>query len=414
MSRSADLLGQRAAGADPDDRLHVVLARTARWRRSPATAGPCPSPAPRPGSPLPGAGEAEHAAHLGVAGASSRNVSAIHLARSGSPGSRTSARSRRARRRCGCSCREKTRSLSVMRRAAVELPARRAVGARHDRAGVRRTDERGSTSSGPTRRPGSWSAGERLRPVDGQVEWVAPGGRADGLRVLLGERDGAHLSPCSSARRRAGARGVGAACARVLPPLAGTRLDGAPGSSTRPGWPSGTAPPGCPRCGGKLEPRAAATCSRAPRAAVQFPRTDPAVIMLVTYATGRPCGPARPQPGLAARLLLHARRLRRPGGVARAGRGPRGARGGRRRGQRRDLLRQPALAVPVQPDARLLRARATPTEINVDGSEIEDAQWFTREEMRERGRSRRSSPRRRLDQPSLVEAWYGGPLPGRW
>ena len=53
--------------------------------------------------------------------------------------------------------------------------------------------------------------------------------------------------------------------------------------------------------------------------------------------------------------------------------------------------------------------------MSVDGEEIEDARWFTREQMR---------PRREAGtlvlpggisiSRSLVEHWYGGPLPGQW
>ena len=31
--------------------------------------------------------------------------------------------------------------------------------------------------------------GSRIRPVDGRVDWVAPGDAPDGLRVLLDDRD---------------------------------------------------------------------------------------------------------------------------------------------------------------------------------------------------------------------------------
>jgi NAD+ diphosphatase len=60
-------------------------------------------------------------------------------------------------------------------------------------------------------------------------------------------------------------------------------------------------------------------------------------------------------------------------------------------------------------------ARARTTEISVDGAEIEDARWFTREQMR------REAEEGTLLLPggisisrSLVETWYGGPLPGSW
>jgi NAD+ diphosphatase len=56
-------------------------------------------------------------------------------------------------------------------------------------------------------------------------------------------------------------------------------------------------------------------------------------------------------------------------------------------------------------------ARATTTELTLDGSEIADARWFTREELRAALESRE------LRRPSsvsisarLIERWYGGPL----
>jgi NAD+ diphosphatase len=60
-------------------------------------------------------------------------------------------------------------------------------------------------------------------------------------------------------------------------------------------------------------------------------------------------------------------------------------------------------------------ARAVSTDIHVDGVEIDDARWFTREEMRteaEAGTLR--LPGGISISRSLVEAWYGGPLPGSW
>ena len=61
----------------------------------------------------------------------------------------------------------------------------------HDRHGLLRTDERGSTSGGPTRRPGCWSSPGR---GCGRSTVGRPGSRPQrrptGLRVLLGERDG--------------------------------------------------------------------------------------------------------------------------------------------------------------------------------------------------------------------------------
>ncbi len=71
----------------------------------------------------------------------------------------------------------------------------------------------------------------------------------------------------------------------------------------------------CPRCGGSLEPRQAGhvlhctSCGKD-----QFPRSDPAVIMVVT--DGEPGSPEErcllgSEPAVAVRALLHAGRVRR-------------------------------------------------------------------------------------------------------
>ena len=73
------------------------------------------------------------------------------------------------------------------------------------------------------------------------------------------------------------------------------------------------------------------------------------------------------------------------------------------------------MAVPGEPDGRLLRAGAARTDIHVDGAEISDARWFTREEMRaEAEAGTLVLPGGISISRSLVEAWYGGPLPGSW
>ncbi len=60
------------------------------------------------------------------------------------------------------------------------------------------------------------------------------------------------------------------------------------------------------------------------------------------------------------------------------------------------------------------RARTRSREINVDGAEIEEARWFTRDQMRadlEAGRV--IIPTGVSISSSLLEHWYGGPLAGR-
>jgi hypothetical protein len=109
----------------------------------------------------------------------------------------------------------------------------------------------------------------------------------------------------------------------------------------------------CPRCGGR--PRVinggfARHCTACGED--HFPRTDPAVIVAVRRR-GRPA--AAGWPGALGRPRLGAGRVRRGGGVRRAGHPPRDRRGGRRGARRAALLRQPAVAVPAVAHARLLR-----------------------------------------------------------
>ena len=104
--------------------------------------------------------------------------------------------------------------------------------------------------------------------------------------------------------------------------------------------------------------------------------------------------PARAPGGLARGPLLHAGRLRRAGRDAGGRRTPRGARGDRRRGRRGRLLRQPAVAVPVQPDAGLRRPRASTTDITVDDARDRGRAVVHpgRDEGRGRGRRRSCCP----------------------
>jgi NAD+ diphosphatase len=60
-------------------------------------------------------------------------------------------------------------------------------------------------------------------------------------------------------------------------------------------------------------------------------------------------------------------------------------------------------------------ARAVTTELTPDQDEIEDARWFTRAEMRELAEAGTLVlPGGVSISRSLVEHWYGGPLPGQW
>ena len=170
----------------------------------------------------------------------------------------------------------------------------------------------------------------------------------------------------------------------------------------------------CPRCGGRLRSTNAGhvlVCDQCGRQ--QFPRSDPAVIMMVTDETGE-------------RALLGRQAAWPPGrfstlaGFVDPGESLEEA-----------VVREVMEEVGVEvtdvtyygnqpwpfPQSLMVGffARATTSEIRVDQDEIEDARWFTREEMRQQAEAGTLVlPGGISISRSLVEAWYGGPLPGSW
>ena len=169
----------------------------------------------------------------------------------------------------------------------------------------------------------------------------------------------------------------------------------------------------CPRCGGRLEVSAAGhllVCSRCGRQ--QFPRTDPAVIMLVTDDEDR-CLLGRQDRWPEGRYSTLA-------GFVEPGESLEQA-------VAREVLEEVGVEVgevayfgnqPWPFPASLMVgffAKARSTRIDVDGAEISDARWFTREEMRtEADAGTLLLPSGISISRSLVETWYGGPLPGSW
>ena len=168
----------------------------------------------------------------------------------------------------------------------------------------------------------------------------------------------------------------------------------------------------CPRCGGLLADERAGhvlTCTECGRQ--QFPRADPAVIMLVTDGERALLGrqPSWPE-GRYSTLA----------GFVDPGESLEEA-----------VVREVAEEVGVKvgdvtyfgnqpwpfPASLMVGffARAETTEISVDHDEISEARWFTREEMRtEAEAGTLILPGGISISRSLVEAWYGEPLPGQW
>lgn len=294
----------------------------------------------------------------------------------------------------------------------------------HDRAAVRRADDAWLQErwADPETRV-LVVAGTRVRPVDGAIEWVSPMEAPEGLRVLLGERDGrawfAVVAPAEGASVDAGwypLRGL-------LPHLADPSIEGALSGAPLVFHALGLAEwlfvtRFCPRCGGPLEVRKAGhelVCSGCGRS--QFPRTDPAVIMIVT--AGEP-GSADERCLLGRQAVWPEGRYSTLAGFCEPGETLEDA-------VRREVLEETGIVVgavdyfgnqPWPLPASLMLGfvgRAESLEITVDRDEIEDARWFTRAEMRaEAEAGTLVLPGGISISRSLVEHWYGGPLPGQW
>jgi NAD+ diphosphatase len=168
----------------------------------------------------------------------------------------------------------------------------------------------------------------------------------------------------------------------------------------------------CPRCGGRLRVTDAGhvlTCEQCERQ--QFPRSDPAVIMMVTDGDRALLGrqPSWPE-GRYSTLA----------GFVEPGESLEDA-----------VVREVAEETGVEvtdvtyfgnqpwpfPQSLMVGffARAVTTEVTVDGDELSDARWFSREDMKSGAEAGTLVlPSGISISRSLVEAWYGGPLPGTW
>lgn len=283
----------------------------------------------------------------------------------------------------------------------------------HDRIADRRTDEEwlAEVWADPATRV-LVLAGTRIHLEDGQVPWIAPADAPEGTRVLLGDRDGVvHFAVITEASAAGedwtGLRGLLGAFDEDQAPL----LVHAFGIAE---WLWATRH--CPRCGGALEPtllghvQRCTVCGRE-----EFPRTDPAVIMVVTdgeYPDDR-CllgrHPAWP-PGRYSTLA----------GFVEPGESIEQA-------VRREVFEESGIKVgevdyfgsQPWPLPRSLMvgclAQAVSTEVSVDGEEIEDARWFSREGMKQEAEAGTLVlPGGISISRSLIEHWYGGPLPGQW
>ncbi len=292
----------------------------------------------------------------------------------------------------------------------------------HDRAGERRVDDDWLAArwADPKTRVLVVS-GTRIRPVDGVVPWLAPSEvPAAGRRVLLGERDGhTWFALIVDPEDAPGDRGEWVGIREVLPYLAEADVADAPLVFHAIGmaeWHWATR--FCARCGGSLESRMAGAelvCTSCGKA--QFPRTDPAVIMAITYG----------EPGSDDESLLLGRQASFPAGRYSTLAGFLEPGETLEDAVRREVWEEVGVTVgevtyfgnqPWPLPASLMLGflgRATTDDIHVDGREIESARWFTRAQMREETTAGGLVlPGGVSISRSLVEHWYGGPLPGSW
>lgn len=290
----------------------------------------------------------------------------------------------------------------------------------HDRSGAHRADDAWLAEhwADPRTRVLVVS-GTRIRPVDGALDWVAPSEAPDGLRVLLGEHDGhAWFAVIVDAEVSQADQAEWTPLRGLLPFLADDALAGAPLVFHALGlaewlWVTRF----CPRCGGPLSPRSSGHELVCPEGHVQFPRTDPAVIMIVT--SGEP-GAEDERCLLGRQAVWPEGRYSTLAGFCEPGETLEDA-------VRREVHEESGVVVgdveyfgnqPWPLPASLMLGfvgRAVSTEIEVDHHELDDARWFTRAEMRELAEAGTLVlPRGVSISRSLVEHWYGGELPGSW
>jgi NAD+ diphosphatase len=253
-------------------------------------------------------------------------------------------------------------------------------------------------------------AGTRLRSTDGMPAWDAADAAPEGVRLFLGDEDDratfAVIAPPELATDdswvglRAVAAAVDATDLRYLMHAVGLAE-----------W--HWAVRFCPRCGGTLEPTQSGHvlhCTACGRD--QFPRTDPAVIMLVADENDRAL--LGRQPSWPAGRWSTLAGFVEPGesledAVRREVREESGVRVG-------EVTYAGSQPWPLPASLMLgFTARAVSTEIAVDGEEIEEARWFSREEARAAAEDGTLViPPGISISRSLITDWYGDDLPGSW
>jgi NAD+ diphosphatase len=261
-------------------------------------------------------------------------------------------------------------------------------------------------------------SGTRVRPVGGTVEWVPADQAPDGTRVLLGRVDDRVWFAVIAGPEAAAEAPEAWLPLRGLLPLLEQGDVRAPLLLHALGlaeWHWATR--FCPRCGRSLEPRAAGHERVCDQGHVQFPRTDAAVIMLIT--DGEP-GADDERCLLGRQAVWPEGRFSTLAGFYEPGETLEDA-------CRREVREEVGVVVgevsyfgnqPWPMPASLMVGmvgRAEDATITVDEDEIAEARWLTRAELAEQaGSGAMVLPGGVSISRSLIEHWYGGPLPGRW
>lgn len=299
----------------------------------------------------------------------------------------------------------------------------------HDRHGLERTDDAWleRTWADPATRV-LVIAGNRLLVTDGRPTWLptadlpAAAAGPDALRLLLGEQPGdasyfaAIVDPAAAPGPEEQWRGLRDVLGEIVDTPEAPLVLHAMGMAE---WHWSTS--FCPRCAGPLTAAQAghvlACASEGGCGRQQFPRTDPAVIMLITD------GEAGADD---ERCLLGRNRVWPPGrystlaGFVEPGETFEDA-------VRREVWEETGVRVadvtyfgnqpwPLPASVMIgFTGHAASLEIDVDGAEVEDAQWYTRADIR------RGLASGELMLPggisishALIQAWYGEPLDSTW
>lgn len=279
--------------------------------------------------------------------------------------------------------------------------------ARHDRAGLLRADD--AWDGGDVRV--LVLGGEHVATVDGPaLRWLPRDEAPQGTWIFLGELDGVRHAAVVVDRVPAALQPVSV---RVLAPLLGADdLSLAVHAVGMARWLAST--PFCPRCGGATAVRSAGHLRHCQQCgADHFPRTDPAVIMLITDDQDRAL--------LGHQATWPEGRWSTLAGFVEPGETLEDA-------VRREVAEESGVVVgdvaygasqPWPFPASLMVGffgRATSTDIQVDGVEMAAAQWVTRDELRAQGEAGTL-----LLPPSgvsisswLIESWLGERIPAGW